>query len=219
MQAIGILRCWYVSLIEFLHSICVIFVGAQVYGLALYGQGNGTVGFQNVSCLGTEPNVTFCNSSTPSTCSHSMDAAVSCVQESICLTVGGHSGCCVSGCYISFPHYCWCDVFCHVYQDCCPGIDATCPGKLGHTYGVHNDIHYPNTFAGSGGGVPGGLPLSTSCSNIGDITFVNGVDSDGRIMVCDTDNKWKTVCDQGFDENEARVACRSLGLSVTSKKE
>ena len=63
------------------------------------------------------------------------------------------------------------------------------------------------------------MPLGTSCSNVGDITFVNGVDSAGRIKVCDTDKRWKTICNQGFDENEAHVVCRSLGLSVTSKKE
>ena len=115
--------------IDILHSICVIFVGAQVYGLALYGQGNGTVGFQNVSCLGTELNVTSCNYTSPSTCSHSMDAAVSCQQDSICLLVGDHSECCVSGCKIGKPHNCSCDFACYSYQDCCPGINATCSGK------------------------------------------------------------------------------------------
>ena len=103
--------------IDVLYSICVIFVGAQVYGLALYGQGNGTVGFQNVSCLGTELMInviiTSCNYTSPSTYSHSMDAAVSCQQDSICLSIGGHSGCCdglrVSECCIGKPHNCWCD--------------------------------------------------------------------------------------------------------------
>lgn len=106
-------------------------IGAQVYGLALYGEGNGTVGLQNVSCTGTETNITQCSYTSPSICPHSMDAAVHCNPPAICLDVGGHSGCCdIYNCYLSYPHYCWCDETCYELNDCCTGIDLTCPDPL-----------------------------------------------------------------------------------------
>ena len=72
----------------------------------------------------------------------------------------------------------------------------------------------------SGTGPSTNLPApSTSCSTIGDINFVAGASSDGRVYVCDSDYRWKTICSDGFDNNEATVICRSLGLSTSSKAE
>ena len=106
-------------------------LGAQAYGLALYGEGNGTVGYQNMSCTGTETNITQCNYTTPSTCSHSNDAGVLCNPPALCLDIGGFSSCCDTyHCYISYPHFCWCDDMCHQMKDCCPGIDFTCPSSM-----------------------------------------------------------------------------------------
>lgn len=106
-------------------------VGVQVYGRALYGEGTGPIGFQNLSCSGAETNITQCNyTSVYSTCPHSMDAGVHCNPTSICLDVGGHVGCCdVHNCYMSFPYNCWCDDQCRQVGDCCEGIDVTCPSN------------------------------------------------------------------------------------------
>lgn len=58
---------------------------------------------------------------------------------------------------------------------------------------------------------------STPCSSVGDVSFYDGNETVGRIAVCDTDYRWKTVCNEGFDANDAKVICRSVGLSVTSE--
>lgn len=61
------------------------------------------------------------------------------------------------------------------------------------------------------------VPGSGRCTTIGDVSFIGGQGSAGRVTICDTDYRWKTVCDSGFDANEATVICRSLGLSTSSK--
>ena len=39
----------------------------------------------------------------------------------------------------------------------------------------------------------------------------------GRLLVC-VNNKWATVCQRGWDDVDARVACRELGLDYASSK-
>ena len=38
--------------------------------------------------------------------------------------------------------------------------------------------------------------------------------SEGRIEVCDGLNQWGTVCDDGWDDIDAGVACRQAGFSA-----
>ena len=35
----------------------------------------------------------------------------------------------------------------------------------------------------------------------------------GHVQICDNDRQWREVCDRGWDERDARVACRKLGFS------
>jgi deleted-in-malignant-brain-tumors protein 1 len=126
-----------------------------------------------------------------------MDAAVKCysLADSVCHQYLGVTGCCTGfPCYVASQGFCYCDITCHFFGDCCSGIDLTCP-------------------LGGGGGSVGGEYCSSAQS--GTLSFVDGVGSSGRLRICDS-NEWKTVCSKGFDENEARVACASFGYSPTN---
>ena len=54
--------------------------------------------------------------------------------------------------------------------------------------------------------------------NEGDIRLVSGTvhGDNGRLEVC-AGTIWGTVCQDGFDLNAAKVACRQLGFPENSK--
>ena len=65
------------------------------------------------------------------------------------------------------------------------------------------------------------IHLALMCEN-GDIRLVTG-DGDtgedvmsGRVEVC-WDDRWGTVCDQGWSDNDAIVVCREFGFFSSSK--
>ena len=50
----------------------------------------------------------------------------------------------------------------------------------------------------------------------GSVRLAGGSSEDsGRVEIC-VDGKWGTICNNGFDDNDARVMCRQLGKSVSS---
>ncbi len=58
--------------------------------------------------------------------------------------------------------------------------------------------------------------LAAAC-NEGDIRLAGGVSQfEGRLEIC-LNEVWGTVCDDGWDNNGANVACRQLGFSRFSK--
>lgn len=109
-------------------SILIYFVilDSEAYGLAKYGEGGGIVGIENLNCLGSEANISQCQFTTGSSCPHSSDAGVKCKPLSPC-ELAGHTSCCSTGCFVS-QYGCYCDNFCHIFNDCCDNIEATCPG-------------------------------------------------------------------------------------------
>ena len=55
-------------------------LGAVAFGSAIFGQGSGTILFDDVDCTGTETNITDCSHSGlgVNTCGHYEDAGVRC---------------------------------------------------------------------------------------------------------------------------------------------
>ena len=52
--------------------------------------------------------------------------------------------------------------------------------------------------------------------NDGDIRLRDGDGNSGRVEVC-LDGHWGTVCDDGWDSNDATTVCRQLGYTDISK--
>ncbi len=109
------------------YSMLSFHIDAEAYGIGKYGDGAGLVGIENLNCLGTEDNITQCQYVLGSSCDHGMDAGIKCKESSICESAG-HTSCCTSGCFVS-SESCWCDTFCHIFNDCCENIESTCPSS------------------------------------------------------------------------------------------
>lgn len=59
--------------------------------------------------------------------------------------------------------------------------------------------------------------LCTIGCHDGDVRLVEGnTKLEGRVEIC-MKNAWGTVCDDGWNSEDARVVCRQLGLSTAGK--
>ena len=85
----------------------------------------------NFQCSGTELSTSLCRNTTLQACDKDSLAGVQCRPKTIC-EVAGHTGCCSGSqtqCAVSIgPNMnCYCDYGCYEMNDCCDGIDTTCP--------------------------------------------------------------------------------------------
>ena len=55
--------------------------------------------------------------------------------------------------------------------------------------------------------------IATICTQ-GAIRLQGGTATSGRVEICNS-NVWGTVCDDGWDTNNAQVVCRQLGFPTT----
>ena len=62
------------------------------------------------------------------------------------------------------------------------------------------------------------VSISIQCSSDGDVRLVNGTTlQEGRLEICLNSN-WSTVCDDNWDNRDARVVCRGLGYNENGNK-
>ena len=74
---------------------------------------------------------------------------------------------------------------------------------VGYFNNNHIKVHYYNYNA---------FTEPSVCAD-NSVRLVGGLNtSEGRVEFCQNDD-WGTVCDSGWDRNDAKVVCRQLGLS------
>ena len=55
------------------------------------------------------------------------------------------------------------------------------------------------------------VPEYSNCTD-GDVRLIGSVTNEGRVEIC-YHNQWGTVCDNSWDNFDARVVCNQLGYS------
>ncbi|XP_019858294.1 PREDICTED: deleted in malignant brain tumors 1 protein-like [Amphimedon queenslandica] len=207
------------------------------FGSAYFGQGNGSIVLDNVQCDGSESYLTNCTHITNHNCVHAEDAGVRCAYcttGSIRLVGGSHDWegrveVCDSGSWGTV-----CDDFWNS-----PDAAVVCRQLGWGTSGTARS----NAYFGQGAGsilldnvlCTGTEEFLTNCTyssthncghyedagvschvcTSGSLRLVGGSNSnEGRVELCQN-GRWGTVCDDSWDNTDAGVVCRQLGLGTS----
>ncbi|CAG2187696.1 DMBT1 [Mytilus edulis] len=212
--------------------LCILIKRNSIFQSAKFGQGIGKSLFSYLSCSGNEQNIGSCGYRT-SSCSHSEDVGISCVNIRLIGGTGPYEGTVelnVNGQWGTICDYQFdkhdADVVCRM-AGYTRAIQAFSDAHFGHgngssmLYNVHCSGHEDHLDScGSNGW------FSSSCSHDKDagvaclvlllvfvrVKFVGGTGPhEGTVQI----NEWRmgTICGNYFDMNDAEVICRMAGYS------
>ncbi|XP_041372562.1 deleted in malignant brain tumors 1 protein-like [Gigantopelta aegis] len=208
--------------------------GARAVDDAGFGNGSGPIFFDDLACRGNESHITDCpgNPIGDHNCHHNEDAGVICQTIHVRLVNG--SGIATQGRVEVQINGTWGTV-------CGDGFSSRDARVICHTMGFsrYGAVTMLNAAFGRGSGpiffddlacrgndlvitdCPGNPIRKHTCEHSKDagvicqticVRLVNGATRyEGRVEVL-YNNRWGSVCDDGFHQNEAEVVCRSLSL-------
>ncbi|RDD42220.1 Mucin-like protein, partial [Trichoplax sp. H2] len=180
----------------------------------LGGQGTGPIWLEGISCSGNEYNILDCGNKgwSNTDCDHKEDIGVECQDPSICITA---NPCSNGKCQLTASGYVCSCYSGYTGQKCDQALQNInyCDSNPCYNNGtcITSNSGYNCTCTSQWTGI--------NCSQVvprweeGDLRLVGGASSnEGRLEIYHN-NQWGTICHDGFNTNDGKVACRQLGYT------